>query len=163
MFISLTRLLNSSLWLKWTVITLLGFLLGSITGLMGGFLGYKAFPYPLAWVIKGCLGQQPIGCIIISAALGGGIGLGLTVGIAQWFILRSIVQRSRWWILASILGWCGIFYTLTVMLYAVIPEPSLAEFKNPDLAILLPFAFKVTTPVTVAWYSIAEIQLPPNL
>ncbi len=127
-FMALTRFLNSALWLKWTVVTLLGFVVGSITGLIGGFLAYIAFPYPLAWVIKGCLEQQPIGCVVISIALGASIGLGLAVGIAQWFILRSIVPRSRWWILASILGWCGILFTLTFMLYTAIPAPGSPEF-----------------------------------
>jgi hypothetical protein len=31
--------------------------------------------------------------------------LGLTVGIAQWFILRQDVQRSGWWIAISVIGW----------------------------------------------------------
>ncbi|WP_323245914.1 hypothetical protein [Nodularia spumigena] len=149
MFMSVTRLLNSSLWLKWTFITLLGFLMSSITGLMGGFLGFKILAYPLSWVLRGCEGQGAIGCIIIGAALGAAIGLGLAVGIAQWFILRSIVSRSQWWILASVLGWCGIFLTLIVMLYTAIPVPGSPEFGQPIIA-QLPLAGRAIAQVTLA-------------
>lgn len=151
-FMSLTQLLNSPLWLKWTVITLLGFLLSSITGLMGGFLGLKVFVYPLAWVFKGCEGEGAIGCIILGAALGAAIGLGLTVGIAQWLILRSIVPRSQWWILTSVLGWCGIFFTLTIMLSARYAAAS-REFGQSTLA-QLPLAGRAIA-------SSAALQIAP--
>ncbi|MBE9198325.1 MULTISPECIES: hypothetical protein [unclassified Nodularia (in: cyanobacteria)] len=146
---SLTQLLNSPLWLKWTVITLLGFLLSSITGLMGGFLGLKVFVYPLAWVFKGCEGEGAIGCIILGAALGAAIGLGLTIGIAQWLILRSIVPRSQWWILTSVLGWCGIFFSLTVMVYVTTPAPGSPGFGQPLIA-QLPLAGRAIAPVILA-------------
>lgn len=149
MFMSVTQLLNSSLWLKWTVITLLGFFVGIITGLMGGYLGLKVLASPLASVFRGCEGQGAIGCLIISIALGVSIGLGLAVGIAQWFIIRSIVPRSQWWILASVLGWCGILITLTFMVYTAIPAPGSPEFGLPIIA-QLPLAGRAIAQVTIA-------------
>ncbi|WP_414549118.1 hypothetical protein [Anabaena sp. CCY 0017] len=53
---------------------------------------------------------------------------------AQWFILQSIVPRSQWWILASILGWCGILFTLIFMLYTAIPAPGSPEFGKGIIA-----------------------------
>jgi hypothetical protein len=149
MFMAVTLFSNYSLWLRWTLITLSGFLVSSITAFIGGYLGYNAFPYPLAWVIRGCTEQGAIGCVVISVALGAAIGLGLAVGIAQWFILRSIVPRSQWWILASALGWCGIFFTLTIMLYTAVPAPGTPEFEGPIAAQLF-LARRAISQVTLA-------------
>lgn len=145
---ALTRFLGSQLWLQWTVITLAGFLVGSITGGVGGFLGVPLIGYLLSIVIRGCEGQGAIGCILIGAALGAALGLGLAVGTAQWLILRRIVRRSQWWILASALGWCGIAFTLTTMLYGAIAAPGSPNFEKSILERLpstLPAIAQVTT------------------
>jgi hypothetical protein len=42
--------------------------------------------------------------------------IGLTVGLAQWVILRKQVQHSEWWILASALGWGAGRVLVDVML-----------------------------------------------
>ncbi|RCJ33514.1 hypothetical protein A6770_17800 [Nostoc minutum NIES-26] len=102
-------------------------------GLAGGFLGVPFIGYPLTGVVKGCQGQGAIGCILIGATLGASMRLGLAVGTAQWFILRHIVQRSQWWILASALGWCGIGFTLTKMLYETIPATGTPNFEKTIL------------------------------
>lgn len=146
---AVNRFLSYSLWLRWTVITFVGFVAGGITGLIGGFLGIPVIGYLMTLVVKGCAGQGAIGCTIISAALGAAIGLGLAVGIAQWFILRRIVQRSQWWILASTLGWCGIFFSLTIMLYTAVPAPGSPEFGQPFL-VRLPLAGRAIAQVTIA-------------
>lgn len=33
--------------------------------------------------------------------------VGALIGLAQWLVLRQMLPRSEWWILASILGWLG--------------------------------------------------------
>lgn len=37
--------------------------------------------------------------------LTGDIGLGTTIGIAQWFVLRQFISQAGWWILATAAGW----------------------------------------------------------
>jgi hypothetical protein len=143
------RFLSSSLWLRWTLITLVGFFVGAITGFIGGNVGIPVIGYPLAAVVPTCTGQGALGCMLMGAVLGAGIGLGLAVGIAQWLILRRIVQRSYWWILASIFGWCGVFLTLTIMVYTAVPVPGSPEFEQPILA-RLPLAGGAIAPVTIA-------------
>ncbi|WP_427158095.1 hypothetical protein ACQFX9_20565 [Aliinostoc sp. HNIBRCY26] len=142
------RFFVTRLWLRWTFITLAGFFVGGVLGMLGGFLGVPLIGYPLALVIPGCQGQGAIGCFLIGSTLGAGLGLGVSVGTAQWFILRSIVPRSWWWILASALGWCGIAYTLTMMLYSTVPAPGSSDFGKPIWAI-----------IPSAWGAIAQVTL----
>lgn len=142
------RFFGTRLWLRWTFITLAGFLVGGVLGMLGGFLGVPLIGYPLALVLPICQGQGAIGCFLIGATVGAGLGLGLSVGTAQWFILRSIVPRSWWWILASALGWCGIAYMLTMMLYSAVPAPGSSDFGKPIWAI-----------IPSAWGAIAQVTL----
>ncbi|WP_066381043.1 hypothetical protein [Anabaena sp. CA = ATCC 33047] len=149
MFKAMTRLFGSRLWREWTFITLAGFLVGGILGVIGGFVGLPVIGYLLTIVVRGCQGQGAIACMIIGAALGAALGLGLSVGTAQWFILRRIVPRSQWWILASALGWCGIAFTLTVMLYTATSAPGSPDFGQP-FWIRLPAAWGAIAQVTLA-------------
>lgn len=149
MFRQLTR---SPLW-QWTLLTLAGFLFGGVAGLAGGYLGIPLIGYPLALVLasvfKTCEGQGALGCLLIGAVLGASLGLGLTIGIAQWFILRRLIVRSPWWIVASALGWSGVGFTLTKMLYIDIPTPGSPNFGKPILE-QLPPTLPAIAQVTIA-------------
>jgi hypothetical protein len=146
------QLMGSPLW-QWIIITLAGFLVGGVVGYAGGFAGIPLIGYPLALVLGAlfntCEGQGAIGCLLIGAVLGASLGLGLTVGIAQWFILRRFITRSRWWILASTLGWCGVGCTLTTMLYTAVPAPGSPDFGKPILE-QLPPTLPAIAQVTIA-------------
>lgn len=72
-----------------------------------------------------------------------GLIIGLTLGTAQWLILRQEVQWSAWWIMISIVGWTtgigllpGIFLTgilagaitgIAIELLLRFPKPVLGE------------------------------------
>ncbi|AFY48720.1 hypothetical protein Nos7524_2904 [Nostoc sp. PCC 7524] len=149
MFRIMTRFFSSHLWRKWTLLTLAGFLVGGIVGVIGGFMGIPFIGYPLTTVVSGCQGQGAISCMIIGAALGAALGLGVSVGTAQCFVLRGIVPRFQWWILASALGWCGIAFTLTVMLYTATSAPGSPDFGQP-IWTRLPSAGGAIAQVTLA-------------
>jgi hypothetical protein len=51
------------------------------------------------WVLATTLGW------IIGLALGEELGIGTTIGIAQWLVLRPLVSRAGWWIAATTVGW----------------------------------------------------------
>lgn len=68
---------NRSIWLLWTLVSALGFAVG---------IG-------LSMAAEGVVGE------IVSS-----VAFGLTVGLAQWVILRRLFQGVGWWILASTLA-----------------------------------------------------------
>jgi hypothetical protein len=51
------------------------------------------------WVLATTLGWL-LGLVIL-----GETGIGLTVGVAQWLVLRTRLSRTGWWIIASAAGW----------------------------------------------------------
>ncbi len=51
------------------------------------------------WVLATTVGWA------IGWALVGEIGVGAVVGIAQWLVLRQLLQQAGWWIWASTVGW----------------------------------------------------------
>jgi len=42
---------------------------------------------------------------IVGWALIGEAGIGAAIGVAQWFVLRSLVSGAGWWVLATTVGW----------------------------------------------------------
>ena len=44
-----------------------------------------------------------------------GFGIGVSVGFAQWFVLKNIINLTKWWIVASGLG-IGIPYATLILL-----------------------------------------------
>lgn len=75
-------------WLQWVLTNTLGRATGSATGNTIGM-----------W-----FGSNPRGWVLSSAVLG------VSIGLAQWFVLRRWVSRSGWWILASTVG-CAVGFT----------------------------------------------------
>ena len=54
----------------------------------------------MKWILATTLGWA-LGWIVSEFAVG------LTVGLAQWLVLRDRLAQSRWWILASTAGWAA--------------------------------------------------------
>lgn len=65
-------------------------------------------------------GQSAMGCLFFGAIFAGGLTVGFSIGLAQWLVLKRFLQRAQWWILASTLGWMGIFFTLCNLFYTPI-------------------------------------------
>jgi glucan phosphoethanolaminetransferase (alkaline phosphatase superfamily) len=111
------------LWRNWFLATLAGFVIGGVLGVGAGTLGFYSIGQ-LLLLFRVCdAGQGAMGCLFLGAIWGAAIALGISVGIAQWFVLRRFVQRSRWWILACVLGWIGIATTLAFLSYTHIAGP----------------------------------------
>lgn len=88
-----------------------GLLLGVTLGIMQWSVLRTRLKWVIWWIPANIAGWT-IG-IVISSSLGSsslvaGLGwtvIGLTIGLAQWFILRNQVPDAVWWIPASIIGW----------------------------------------------------------
>lgn len=125
-------------WLEWTAATALGYIVGTLGVLpLAVQIAYAA---PPAWV---------------AAAVGGAL-LGITIGGAQWLVLRRhrLAAGGWWWILASLLG-----ATIGLALGAALAE-ALAPFavRPPDreaAARMAPVQAALTAGVTGAVFGIA--------
>ena len=67
------------------------------------------------WWMLASAGGSVVGAIV-SEAVGVSV-LGVTIGTAQWFILRRHVARAGWWVLASTVIWSVV----PVIIWAVVP------------------------------------------
>lgn len=65
----------------------------------------------LQWVLVTTVGWM------LGIALGGEIGVGLFVGLAQWAVLRRYFSQAWWWILASAVGWIAGWAIITSGLF----------------------------------------------
>jgi hypothetical protein len=81
-------------WLKWTLISAIGFALSFVVGTLLSML----------WgALLTVLGASPN----VGAVFGGlllGIGVGAVIGLLQWLVLHRYASRSGWWIAASAVG-----------------------------------------------------------
>ena len=111
------------LWFLWIVATSLGWVLSQLLlpsigpviagfsiGIMQWFILRDRISKSWRWSIFTGIGWA-IGAFIVLFAFPNeyvfpyGIIIGVTTGIAQWFILRGEIFYSGWWILISILAW----------------------------------------------------------
>lgn len=76
-------------WLRWVLLTVLGYTVGLLVGFG--------------------LGHALLGNVMI------GVGIGAVTGFLQWLALRRHIQRSGWWVLASVVG-----LSVSLGLYAVV-------------------------------------------
>ena len=56
------------------------------------------------WTLATAAGWY-LGLLLIDISPLGESGIGLIVGIAQWFVLRGRIKNAYWWILATAAGW----------------------------------------------------------
>lgn len=98
---------------QWGLATIAGFGVGTPLGLGMGFLAL-----PLVdrfFVGSGFLcgrGQGALACIVGGVWLIGAGTASAVVGIAQWLVLRRVIQRAGWWRLATVGGWIGVVGTV---------------------------------------------------
>jgi hypothetical protein len=55
----------------------------------------------MQWVLATTIGW------VLGFALGNEVGVGIFIGVAQWFVLRRYFSQAWWWIVASAAGWLG--------------------------------------------------------
>ena len=115
-----------AIWIQWVLVTTVGWMLGLA---LGGEIGVGVFVGAAQWVVLRRYFSQAwwwilasaagwlVGWAIITSGLfvppGGGpftaivsgAVFGLTMGVAQWLILRMWTRLAGLWILASIPGW----------------------------------------------------------
>jgi len=127
-----------ALWFQWVMATTLGWILGRfllpnlafvIIGIALGVLQWLVLQHRIRnavrWILATALGWT-IGATILRFALPegmdflAGVLVGVTTGIAQWFVLRNELHWAGWWIVISIVGWItGIALLPGVMLTGV--------------------------------------------
>jgi hypothetical protein len=120
---SKTETLDWAFWFYWIMATTMGWLLGSIffTGIpviMSGALVsalqwavlHRRIRKAWRWALHGSAGWIVgyILYVILSAnnlVVPAGTLIGMTVGIAQWALLRRELSWAGWWIIVSIVAW----------------------------------------------------------
>jgi len=121
-----TSSIEWSLWFQWVLATTLGWIIGwgfigeAGIGVVIGIaqwlvlrrLGYQAGWWIWASTVGWAVGWALIvtGLIVppeggVLASLAAGAVLGVTIGVAQWLVLRRFVYQASWWMLASTVGW----------------------------------------------------------
>jgi len=115
-----------TIWIQWVLATTVGWVLGLV---LGGEMGIgilvgltqwlvlrRYFPGAGWWVLASGIGWLAGWAIVTSGLIvppGGGLltsivtgaVFGVTLGVAQWFVLRGWVKLASIWILLSIPGW----------------------------------------------------------
>ncbi|HEY9669709.1 MAG TPA: hypothetical protein V6C91_23045 [Coleofasciculaceae cyanobacterium] len=123
-----TPAFHTNLWWQWVIATVAGFVVGGILGGGAGFIGLYWLGNVFIWIGLCPNNQGAIACFLLSAVLAAAITLGAVVGVAQSWILRRLIRRSKWWILATALGWPSVAVSMAVLAYTNIPAP----VANPD-------------------------------
>lgn len=123
-------------WFQWMMATTSGWVLGRflfpnlsmvVIGIGIGVLQFFVLQYKIRrawrWIIASVLGWTLGASIIFLFVQDGndflaGLVIGLSLGIAQWFIIRQEVQWHAWWVVISVVAWTtgigllpGIFLT----------------------------------------------------
>lgn len=109
-----------NLFRKWFIYTMLGFIGGGILCILTVPTGFLVLGDLLIKINLCGYGQSAMDCLFFGAIFAGGLTVGFIVGLAQWLVLKRFLQRAQWWILASTLGWMGIFFTLCNLFYTPI-------------------------------------------
>ncbi len=110
-------------WFQWIMATTLGWILGRFLlpnlafavigialGIMQWFVLRGHIHKAWRWIIATMVGWTTGSTLILFLAADGteffaGVILGITVGVAQWLILRREVQWNGWWIVISVVAW----------------------------------------------------------
>ena len=74
------------------------------------------------WWLLACIVGFMLGFVVANATFGfgapAGIVIGVSLGIAQWLVLRRYIARAGWWVLASIVGLAVGFGVCAAVLFA---------------------------------------------
>lgn len=101
-----------------------GLIAGVVIGLVQWLVLRQVIPLPVGWVLGAALGMaagMATGIAFFGTSTeGNGLLLralltGLTIGVAQWLILRAQIPASGWWVGVIAIGWAaGWFVTRAV-------------------------------------------------
>ncbi len=91
-----------SLWLRWMLATIAGAIVLLIALI------------PVTRLIVGLMPARPEAEVQSPLFLGMGL-LGAAIGLAQWFVLRRLIQHAGWWVPATMAGY-GAPYLLNLLL-----------------------------------------------
>jgi hypothetical protein len=112
-----------ALWFQWIMATTLGWISGGLflsgipliaSGVAAGILQWLVLQgrlvRPWRWVLAsaaGWIAGYLLTLFFLPAELDflSGIILGLSVGLAQWPLLRAELHWSGWWVVFSVVGW----------------------------------------------------------
>jgi hypothetical protein len=111
------------LWFLWIMATSVGWVLGRLLlpnlalvtvglaiGILQWFVLQRRFKKAWQWILATTAGYT-LGSLLSNAAIPQGMDflaallIGLTTGLAQWFILKREVQWAGWWIVINIIAW----------------------------------------------------------
>jgi serine/threonine-protein kinase len=111
---------NWTAWISWVLLTTVGWLVGWVLlgelwiGLALGVGQWvlirsrleNSFWWVLASLVGWAIGHLAvINWLPVAMREWAGLPIGLTLGVAQWIVLRKLMPRSGWWIVISALGW----------------------------------------------------------
>ena len=86
-----------SLWIWWVLVNIVGFGVG-----FGAGQAVFEIVASQAYLEEYQVGDIPIGYVVATVAML--TVFALSIGIAQWLVLRQYIPRAGWWVLATILG-----------------------------------------------------------
>jgi len=137
---------HANLWWRWAIATIAGFVMGGILGGGAGFIGLYWLGIVFVWIGLCPYNQGAIACFLLGAVVAAALTLGSVVGVVQWWILRRFIRRSKWWILATALGWSGVAVSMAVLAYTnprtpvAKPDGTFSQRAILDYAELIIFA-----------------------
>ena len=134
--------LDWKIWIQWVFATTVGWAfglvfggeigIGVVVGLVQWLVIRRYFSEAGWWILASGVGWfvgwvlissgaiVPPGGGVVNTMIAGGV-FGLTMGVAQWFVLRRWVQLASVWILLSIPGWTiGLFGIIGPVLVGVV-------------------------------------------
>jgi hypothetical protein len=112
-----------SLWFQWLMATTVGWLFGRFflpnlaiitiglgMGILQAIVLREHLANPWLWILATTVGWGIPGIILFFLNPSGleffnGLLIGITLGFAQWLILRTIVALSGWWIIMNVVAW----------------------------------------------------------
>lgn len=124
------RTFDWGLWFLWMMATTVGWLLGRFLlpnlsvvtiglaiGILQAFVLREEVQQPLRWILATTIGWAVPGLLLLFANPIGtdflnGLLVGVSMGVAQWLILRQEVRWAGWWIIMNIIAWTTGFALL---------------------------------------------------
>jgi len=95
-----------------------GFITGALLGLVQRYVMQQEIELNRQWIWLSGLGWAicyPIAALVISATDAGldvvagsllsGLLIGVSIGVAQWWVMRRMVRRAEWWVVTNTVGW----------------------------------------------------------
>jgi hypothetical protein len=98
----------------------------SLAGWTVGGIAFQSIYWVVETIAHKTMGSQALLAVVYGFTVGGAIGLivgGFSVGLAQWFVLRTQVHRPGWWVLASTISWgTGLAASVAAGVFSLAPD-----------------------------------------